>query len=81
MSFNPKTKESFFVATSKVAKLTLKKQKNTMESDDVKEFHEVEIYDKDNRLIDGDTINSRDLMSIRCYIKYWKHLIVSKRHV
>lgn len=37
------------------------------------------IFDFEKKLIDGDTINPRDLVSIKCYIGYWRHF-ASKRH-
>jgi hypothetical protein len=44
-----------------------------------KNFNTIEIFDKNNKLIDGNTINPRDLVSIKCYIKYWRHF-TSKQH-
>ncbi len=37
------------------------------------------MFDKDNKLIDGSTIIQGDLVSIKCYIWYWKHF-TSKQH-
>ncbi len=42
-------------------------------------FYKVEIFDKDNKLIDADTMSSRDLVSIKCYIRYEKHFVSKKR--
>jgi hypothetical protein len=55
------------------------KNKTTIENDNVEEFNKVQISDNTNKLIDGNTINSRDLVSIKCYIRYWRHF-ASKRH-
>jgi len=37
------------------------------------------VFDKDNKLINGATINPRDFVSIKCYVRYCKHFI-SKWH-
>ncbi len=47
--------------------------------DTLEEFNTIEIFDKNNKIIDGNTINPRDLVSIKCYIKYWRHF-TSKWH-
>jgi hypothetical protein len=41
--------------------------------DTLEEFNTIEIFDKNNKIIDGNTINPRDLVSIKCYTKYWRH--------
>ncbi len=56
-----------------------KKQKTTIKNDNIKELNKVQIFDKNNKLIDGNTINSGDLISIKCYIWYWRHFAY-KRH-
>jgi uncharacterized ubiquitin-like protein YukD len=48
--------------------LAQKKQKTTIKNDNIKELNKVQIFDKNNKLIDGNTINSGDLISIKCYI-------------
>jgi hypothetical protein len=42
-------------------------EKKTIKNDIAKEFH---IFDKDNKLIDGDIMNLGDLVSIKCYTRY-----------
>jgi len=37
------------------------------------------VLDKVNKLIDGAIVNLGDLVSIKCYVRYWKHF-VSKQH-
>jgi len=37
------------------------------------------VFDKKNKLSNGATINPRDLVSIKCYVRYCKHFI-SKWH-
>jgi hypothetical protein len=54
--------------TSRLPELARKKQKTIIQNDIVKEFNKVQIFDNNNKLIDGNTINSRDLISIKCYI-------------
>jgi len=63
--------------TSKTIEPTWKKK--LIKNDIAKEFHKVEIFDKDNKLIDGDIMSLGDLVSIKCYTRYWRHF-VSKRH-
>ncbi len=41
-------------------------------------FYKVEIFDKDNKLIDADTMISRDLVSIKCDVRYEKHFVFNK---
>jgi len=47
--------------------------------DTLEEFNTIETFDKNNKLIDGNTINPRDLVSIKCCTKYWK-CFTSKWH-
>jgi hypothetical protein len=65
--------------TSRLSESTWKKHKTTIENDTSKEFNTIEIFDKNNKLIDGNIINPRDLVSVKCYIRYWKHF-TSKWH-
>jgi hypothetical protein len=65
--------------TSRTLEPTSKKPKNANENDNSKEFNIIEVFDKDNKLINAATINPRDLVSIKCYVRYWRHF-VSKRH-
>ncbi len=37
------------------------------------------MLDKVNKLINGAIVNLGDLVSIKCYVRYWRHF-VSKRH-
>jgi hypothetical protein len=46
----------------------MEKTKNPIENDIVEEFNKVQIFDNNNKLIDGNTINSVDLIAIKCYI-------------
>jgi hypothetical protein len=39
----------------------------------------IKVFDKNNKLINGATIIIGDLVSIKCYVGYWKHFI-SKQH-
>jgi len=54
--------------TSKAIEPTWKKK--LIKNDIAKEFHKVEIFDKDNKLIDGDIMSLGDLVSIKCYTRY-----------
>ncbi len=45
----------------------------------LKSFVKIKVFHIDNKLNNGDIINSGNLMSIKYYIRYWKHF-VSKRH-
>ncbi len=65
--------------TSGLFKLRWKKQKTTIKNDHIEEFNKIENFDKNKKLIDGNTINLGDLVSIKCYIKYWRHF-ASKQH-
>jgi hypothetical protein len=38
--------------------LAWKKQKTTIENDNVEKFNKVQFFDNNNKLIDGNTINS-----------------------
>jgi hypothetical protein len=49
--------------------------KTTVENDNAEKFNIVEFFDKDNRVIDGNILNLEDLVSIKCYIRYWRHFI------
>jgi len=53
--------------------------KTTIENDNVEKFNIVDFFDKGNRVIDGNILNLEDLVSIKCYIRYWRHFI-SKQH-
>jgi len=57
----------------------MEKEKPPYKMTNAKEFNVVEIFDKDDKLIDGNRVKLRNLMSIKCYIKYWRHF-ASKRH-
>jgi hypothetical protein len=37
------------------------------------------VLDKVNKLINGAIVNLGDLVSIKCYVRYWRHF-VSKQH-
>ncbi len=65
--------------TSRLFELAWKKQKTTIENDNLEEFNTIEIFDNNNKLIDGNIINLGDLVSIKCYIRYWRHF-TSKQH-
>ncbi len=53
--------------------------KTTIENDNVEKVNIVDFFDKGNRVIDGNILNLEDLVSIKCYIRYWRHFI-SKQH-
>jgi hypothetical protein len=57
----------------------MEKKNTTIENDNLKEFNTIEIFYKNNKLIDGNIINLGDLVSIKCYIRYWRHF-ASKQH-
>jgi hypothetical protein len=65
--------------TSKLLQWAWKKQKTIIENDNVEKFNKVQIFDNTNKLIDGNTINLGDLVSIKCHIRYWRHF-ASKKH-
>jgi DNA integrity scanning protein DisA with diadenylate cyclase activity len=48
---------------------TSKKMKSVNKNDDKKTLN-IEVFDKNNQLIDGATIISRDLVCIKCYVRY-----------
>jgi len=50
----------------------------TIENDIAKDFHKVEIFYNDNRLIDGDIVNPWDLVSTKYYIRYWRYFASKK---
>jgi DNA integrity scanning protein DisA with diadenylate cyclase activity len=50
-----------------------KKKKKIVHENDSLKLHTIEVFDKDNKLIDGATIIQGNLVSIKCYIRYWKH--------
>jgi hypothetical protein len=58
---------------------TSKNMKIVNENDDIKELNTIEMFDKGNQLIDNATIISRDLVCIKCYVRYYRHFI-SKWH-
>jgi hypothetical protein len=49
------------------------------ENDDIEELNTIEVFYKNNQLIDAATIISRDLVCIKCYVIYYKHFM-SKWH-
>jgi DNA integrity scanning protein DisA with diadenylate cyclase activity len=51
---------------------TLKKTKNVHENDRL-DLNTIEVFDKNNKLIGGAIVIQGDLVSIKCYIQYWKH--------
>jgi hypothetical protein len=57
----------------------MEKTEIAIENDTLEEFNTIEIFYKNNKLIDGNTINPKDLVFFKCYIRYWRHF-VSKRH-
>jgi hypothetical protein len=65
-----KTKKS--TTTSRVLEPTSKKTKIVHENDSL-ELNTIELFDKDNKLIDGATIIQGNLVSIKCYVQYWRH--------
>jgi DNA integrity scanning protein DisA with diadenylate cyclase activity len=62
--------------TSKVLEPTSRKTKIVDENDSLK-LNTIEVFDKDNKLIDGAIIIQGDLVSIKCYVQYWKHSFLS----
>ncbi len=59
--------------TSKIVESTFKKQKVTIENDNVEEFCKITFLILTIYLNNGDMINSGNLMFRKHYIKYWKH--------
>jgi hypothetical protein len=72
-------KTKTITTTSRLSELAWKKQKITIENDNYKGFSTIEIFDKKKKLIDGNKINPRNLISIRCHVRFWKHF-TSKWH-
>jgi hypothetical protein len=72
-------KQKTTAKTLRLFELAWKSFKTTIENDNVKKLNIVDFFDKNNKVIDGNILNSGDLVSIKCYIRYWRHFI-SKQH-
>jgi hypothetical protein len=51
----------------------MEKTKFAIKNDTLEKFNTIEIFDKNNKLIDGNKINPKDLVFVKCYIQYWRH--------
>jgi hypothetical protein len=72
-------KTKTIATTSRLSKSAWKKQKITIKNDNLEGFNTIEIFDKKKKLIDGNIINPRNLVSIKFHIRYWRHF-ASKWH-
>ncbi len=70
-----KTRKS--ATTSRVLEPTSKKTKIVDENDSLK-CNTIEVFDKDNKLIDGAILIQGHLVSIKCYVQYWRHFIFKR---
>jgi hypothetical protein len=52
--------------TSILFELAWKKQKTTIENDILEKFNTIEVFDRNNKLVDANTINLGYLVSINC---------------
>jgi hypothetical protein len=52
--------------TSILFELAWKKQKTTIENDILEKFNTIEFFDRNNKLVDANTINLGYLVSINC---------------
>jgi hypothetical protein len=59
-------KTKTIATTLRLLELAWKFFKTTVQNDNVEKFNIVEFFDKDNRVIDGNILNSEDLVSIKC---------------
>jgi hypothetical protein len=48
----------------------MEKTKIAIENDTLEGFDTIEIFDKNNKFIDGNTINPKDVFFVKCYIRY-----------
>ncbi len=55
------------------------KKKIVNENHNLKKWNVIKVFDKDNKLINDVIVNLGNLVSIKCYVRYWRHF-VSKWH-
>ncbi len=48
----------------------MEKTKFAIENDTLEEFDTIEFFDKNNKFIDGNKINPKDVVFVKCYIRY-----------
>ncbi len=48
-------------------------------SANIEDLNIIDVFDKDNKVIDDAIVVLGDLISIKCYIRYWRHY-TSKWH-
>jgi hypothetical protein len=59
--------------TTRLFEPARKKKKTPIENDTLEEFNTIEFFYNNNKLIDENTINPKNLVPSKCYIKYWRH--------